>query len=80
MISAFLQPFKKTLLKSLTIGLTISLSHDFYSQYCNIASVHAEYLVSYRQKNHVIDEYGFDVELVTQLSTNMHGLKNIISY
>lgn len=36
-------------------------------------SVHARYLVSYRPPHRVIHEYGYNVELVDQLSTSMHG-------
>jgi len=44
------------------------LSYDF------ISSVHAQYLVSYRPPHRVAgEEYGYDVELVHQMSTSMFG-------
>jgi hypothetical protein len=36
-------------------------------------SIHAQYLVSYRPPHRVLDEYGYKVELVDQLSTRMFG-------
>jgi len=36
-------------------------------------SVHARYLVSYRPPHRVIHEYGYEVELVEQSNTSMHG-------
>lgn len=36
-------------------------------------SCHAEYLISYRPPARVIEEYGYDVELIDQMPTNMHG-------
>ena len=37
------------------------------------SSIYARFLVSYRPPNRVIDEYGYEVELVDQLPTAMHG-------
>ena len=36
-------------------------------------SVHARYLVSYRPPKRVIEEYGYDVECIDRLCTNMFG-------
>jgi hypothetical protein len=38
-----------------------------------IDSVHAKYLISYRPPRRVLDEYGYDVEFITKLSTSMFG-------
>ena len=36
-------------------------------------SQYAQYLVSYRPPRRVIEEYGYEVELVDQITTSMHG-------
>ena len=36
-------------------------------------SVHGRYLISYRPPHRVINEYGYAVELVDQVTTAMHG-------
>lgn len=36
-------------------------------------SVHARYFISYRPPRRVIDEYGYDVEFITQMNTSMFG-------
>ena len=36
-------------------------------------SAYADYLISYRAPYLVINQYGFDVEFMEQLSTSMHG-------
>lgn len=37
------------------------------------SSMYAQYLVSYRPPHRVIEEYGYEVEIVDQIPTSMHG-------
>ena len=43
------------------------------------SSCHARYLVSYRPPHRVLREYGYEVELVAQAPTSMHGSQEVRS-
>lgn len=38
-------------------------------------SIHSKYLISFRPEYRVVDEYGYNVKLITSVKTSMHGSK-----
>jgi hypothetical protein len=37
-------------------------------------STYAEWFISYRPPHRVINDYGYDVEFISQMMTSMHGI------
>jgi hypothetical protein len=53
------------------LGFPPPLQQSIANKFNN--SQYAQYLISYRPPRRVIDEYGYDVEFVDQITTSMHG-------
>lgn len=53
------------------LGFPPDLQSSIANKFNN--SCHGRYLISYRPPHRVIDEYGYKVELIDQVSTSMHG-------
>jgi len=53
------------------LGFPPDLQKSIANKFNN--SQYAEYLVSYRPPRRVIDEYGYAVKFIDQMSTSMHG-------
>jgi hypothetical protein len=53
------------------LGFPPPLQRNIANKFNN--SQYAQYLVSYRPPRRVIDEYGYDVEHIAQMTTSMHG-------
>lgn len=68
-----LDPFTHVYMFS--IGFPPELWLGLAEMWNNSSSAHCQYLICYHGPKDIIGEYEFDVELMTQLSTSMHGSK-----